>query len=136
MICITTRLISPAPKSSCKTLVHTCILLTVLSSYGGANIIMLFFFKWCRPERFLEDHSDHETYKPRDKYAYIPFGCGSHKCVGYKFAEEEAIFALVKFMQRFEIRLDPEHHKGDLHLLNAITLVPKGGIWLKVHRRE
>lgn len=90
----------------------------------------------CRPCRFLEDHPEHAKYKPRDKYAYIPFGAGAHKCLGYKLAEEEALLTLVKFMQKFEVRVDPEHHKGDLHLLNAITLVPKDGIWLKVFKRR
>lgn len=83
----------------------------------------------------MEGTPECEAYKPRHQYAYIPFGAGAHKCIGYRFAQEEAVIALVKFFQRYEVRLDGEHHQGELVLQNAITLTPKNGIWVKVYHR-
>lgn len=39
-----------------------------------------------RPERFLEDSPEAASRHP---FAYLPFGVGPRKCIGYKFAMEE-----------------------------------------------
>ena len=48
---------------------------------------------------------------------------------------EEGVLALARLVHRFEFSLDQEHHVGPLDLITGITLVPKGGIWLRVRRR-
>ncbi|GAB4822567.1 hypothetical protein N2152v2_009613 [Parachlorella kessleri] len=85
-----------------------------------------------RPERFLPGS---EEAAKRHPYAYIPFGVGPRKCIGQRFALEEGVLALARLVHRFEFSLDLEHHKGPLDLITGITLLPKGGIWLRVRRR-
>jgi cytochrome P450 family 4 len=87
-------------------------------------------------EDVSEVAEDYAKYKPRHQYAYIPFGAGAHKCIGYRFAQEEAVITLVKFLQRYEVRLDPEHHSGELVLISSITMTPRDDIWVKVYRRK
>ncbi len=49
---------------------------------------------------------------------------------------QEGVLALVRLLQRFSFELSPEHHSGPLVLHSAITLTPKDGIWVRVHRRN
>ena len=41
-----------------------------------------------RPERFMEGSPESASRHP---FAYLPFGVGPRKCIGYKFAMEEVI---------------------------------------------
>ena len=101
--------------------------------YGFANIGQpLQVFK---PERHMSGHplgpeSRHPT-------AFAPFGVGPRKCIGWRFAMEEALLTLVMLHQKFYFTLDAAHHPpgSQLQYLSAITLMPRGGIWLKAHAR-
>ncbi len=56
-------------------------------------------------------------------------GVGPRKCIGYKFALEEA----AQLHRRFTFRLDPARHPGGadaLELSTGITLSVKGGLWV------
>ncbi|GAB4820987.1 hypothetical protein N2152v2_008033 [Parachlorella kessleri] len=66
-----------------------------------------------RPDRFLPDNEEN---KKRHPYAFIPFGVGPRKCIGYKFAIEEGTLALARLVDEFEFGLDKEHHTGPLDL--------------------
>jgi cytochrome P450 len=86
-----------------------------------------------RPERFLADDPEAQTRHP---YAFIPFGVGARKCVGYRLAMMEAILALARLIEKFEFSLDTRMHNGALDMSSRITMVPVGGIWIKAVPRK
>ena len=88
-------------------------------------------------ERFLPSSPKYEDFKPKHKYAYLPFGAGGHKCIGYRIALHEAMICLSLILQNFTVSLDESMHpKGsELCCQSALTLVPDGGIWLKFEER-
>ncbi|KAL4428351.1 hypothetical protein ABPG75_002440 [Micractinium tetrahymenae] len=86
-----------------------------------------------RPERFLAGSAEVAARHPG---AYFPFGLGPRKCVGYRFALEEGVLCLARLLRRFELRLDPQRHSGPLDLRTSVTMVPLGGIWLRVSSRQ
>lgn len=86
-----------------------------------------------RPERFLKGSPDGP--ETRHPYAELSFGAGPHKCIGYRFAMEEAVFALARLFQRYTFSLSAEHHKNPVITRANITLPPRDGIWVKVHPR-
>ena len=59
-------------------------------------------------------------------------------CIGYKFAMEEAQFALISLYRNFRFELDktkmPPLGK-ELEIEAGIVLKPKHGIWVKVESR-
>lgn len=87
-----------------------------------------------RPERFIEGSAEAANRHPN---AYLPFGIGPRKCIGYKFALEEAVIALVQLFRTLTFKLDPKRHPvpGQLELQSGITLAPKGGVWVTSHAR-
>eukprot|EP00891_Asterochloris_glomerata_P000137 jgi/Astpho2/137/Aster-04602 len=89
-----------------------------------------------RPERFLPDSPDGPS--SRHPFAYIPFGAGPHKCIGYRFAVQEAILTLVRLHQTFTFQLDTSKHPpgSSLEYVTGITLMPKDGIWLQPMKRD
>lgn len=89
-----------------------------------------------RPERFLESSPMHEKYKPRHPYSYIPFGAGSHKCIGYKFALQEALLCTISMLQGYKFEIDTSKHTGELVLWSSLTLTPSDGIWLRAKPRR
>jgi cytochrome P450 len=80
------------------------------------------------PDRFA---SDSEQQIPR--YAYLPFGAGSHACIGSAFALLEAQLILIRLVQHMTFELAPGHHVEPEPL---ITLRPRGAMNLRVRRRE
>jgi cytochrome P450 len=80
-----------------------------------------------RPERWGEESVSHLP-----KYAYFPFGGGPRLCIGNYFATMEAVLILATIAQRFRLRLASGHA---VELLPAMSLRPKGGVFVKPERR-
>lgn len=65
--------------------------------------------------------------------AYLPFGDGARKCIGLRFAQQEALLALVELYSRYTFRLRPGQQP--LRTKSRLTMSPLDGVWVTVHRR-
>ncbi|MGH2355004.1 MAG: cytochrome P450 [Chloroflexota bacterium] len=66
------------------------------------------------------------------RFAYFPFGGGPRLCIGSSFAMMEAVLLLAAIAQQFRLALVPGQ---TIVPWPAITLRPKGGIHVTLHRR-
>jgi len=80
------------------------------------------------PARFLGSARDRIR-----RYAYLPFGAGGRVCIGQAFALQEATLALAAIVRNFRLAPDPA---ADVEPLLRITLRPKGGLRMRLYRRE
>jgi len=79
-----------------------------------------------RPERWLEPGF-------RPGWAYIPFSGGPRVCIGQNFALTEAMYVVVRMLQRFEIESrDGEAWRERI----SVTCVGDGGCKVGLRRRE
>jgi cytochrome P450 len=74
-----------------------------------------------RPERWL----DGKLVQQLPRFAYFPFGGGQRQCIGYAFAQLEAVLILASLAQRLRLELAPDQ-RIDTQAL--ITLRPKYGL--------
>lgn len=70
--------------------------------------------------------------KTLPRHAYFPFGGGPRICIGNAFAMMEAVLVLVTVARRFRVRATSAR---PLALVPSVTLRPKNGVRLVVHRR-
>ncbi|MBE9167241.1 cytochrome P450 [Pleurocapsales cyanobacterium LEGE 06147] len=87
---------------------------------------------WDNPERFDPDRFLPENVIQRPKFAYLPFGAGSHTCIGKNFALMESTLILAAIAQRFSIELVPHQ---SIEIEPRFTLRPKYGIKVTVQKR-
>jgi cytochrome P450 len=86
---------------------------------------------WEEPDAFRPERFDGPDTRPRG--VYIPFGMGPRACVGSGFAMLEAQAAVVEVARRFKLSLVPGH---EVRAESLITLRPRGGIKMRVERRQ
>ncbi len=79
-----------------------------------------------RPERWADD-----LVKRLPRCAYFPFGDGPRVCIGNHFAMMEGVLVLATIAQRYRLSVLPGQ---TLELLPSITLRPKHGLRVKLHR--
>ncbi|HBS03337.1 MAG TPA: cytochrome P450 [Leptospiraceae bacterium] len=87
---------------------------------------------WQDPENFRPSRFSPEESKGRHNYAFFPFGGGPRLCIGADFAMMEAVIILSSLMMEFKV--EPVRDEVDMELL--ITLRPKNGLPLRIHRRK
>jgi cytochrome P450 len=85
------------------------------------------------PLRFDPDRFAPEAEKAIPKHAYLPFGAGPRVCIGNHFALMEGQIILAHLAQHLRFDLAPGHEEVGFEPL--ITLRPKGGVHVRVHRR-
>ena len=84
---------------------------------------------WPDPERFDPERFRPEQAANRPRHVYIPFGEGPHVCIGNNFALMEMQLILAMALQRFRLRLVPNH---PVELKPEATLRPKHGMQMKI----
>ena len=111
---------------------------------GGFRVpagMQLFAFQWVvhrdarwfdEPEAFRPERWGEETASRLPKYAYFPFGGGPRQCIGNSFAMMEAVLLLATIARRFSLRLQQDRA---VELLPAMSLRPKGGVWVTLEAR-
>lgn len=80
---------------------------------------------WPQPERFDPDRFAPGKDVDRPRYAYLPFGGGPRQCIGNSFALTEATLLTAAIVQRFRVRVRPDHPGA---MDPQITLRMKGGL--------
>jgi cytochrome P450 len=84
-----------------------------------------------RPERFTPDEE-----AKRPKLAHLPFGAGPRACIGKVFAMMEARLVLATLARRWRFELAPGRRGGSVVPQPRITLVPRGGMKMRLVARR
>ncbi|EGV19107.1 cytochrome P450 [Thiocapsa marina] len=89
---------------------------------------------WEDPERFDPERFADNAELGWHTFKYFPFGGGPHICIGNQFASVEGPLILATIGQHYRFEL--LHPNQQLELEPQITLGPKGGMPLRLHRRR
>jgi len=87
---------------------------------------------WESPEAFIPERFEKEHMKNQASFTYFPFGGGPRLCIGNNFAMMEMQLVLAELVRRFDFELAPNQH---IEIQPLITLRPKEGILMKLHKR-
>ena len=85
------------------------------------------------PHRFDPDRFTPAAEKALPRQAFMPFGAGSRVCIGNHFALMEGQLVLAALTQR--LRFDPLPGAPHVDTESLVTLRPRGGLRMQVHRR-
>jgi cytochrome P450 len=85
------------------------------------------------PERFHPERWSDGLMKRIPTYAYIPFSGGPRVCIGKQFALMEGALVLATILQQYRLGAVPGRV---VEPIPEITLRPKGGLPMKLHRRH
>ncbi|MBR0552879.1 cytochrome P450 [Stakelama marina] len=88
---------------------------------------------WDDADRFDPDRFAPDRERERHRFQYIPFGGGPRTCVGARFATVEALVILAHWIAARRFALPPGR---EVELSAAVTLRPRGGLWVEVAPRD
>ncbi|HEY2121789.1 MAG TPA: cytochrome P450 [Candidatus Acidoferrum sp.] len=108
---------------------------------AGTNV---FLMQWLthRDERYFPEPERFDPERWRDdpirrgklpRFAYFPFGGGPRVCIGAGFAMMEAVLLLATIAQPYTLSLPPDSQVTPFF---SITLRPKDGLTMRLHRRR
>ncbi|MEJ7641290.1 MAG: cytochrome P450 [Candidatus Nitrosocosmicus sp.] len=86
-----------------------------------------------QPWRFYPERWSHEFRSSIPRFSYFPFGGGPRSCIGEPLAWTEGIIILETILRKWKITL--EENAQTVKLQPIVTLRPKNGIRMKLHRR-
>ena len=87
---------------------------------------------WEKPNEFYPEHFLPDAVKNRDKFAYMPFSLGQHRCIGEYFALMEIQMVLMRMYKNFQFELASNK---PMEYTPLVTLKPKQSIELNLIRR-
>ncbi len=87
---------------------------------------------WSEPDAFDPDRFTEERSRDRPHFAHIPFIVGPGTCSGSYFAMLEMLILVAALARRYRLRLVPGM---PVTPHGAMTLQPRGGLWMTVERR-
>lgn len=87
---------------------------------------------WPDPESFTPERFTQDAARKRPKYSWFPYGGGPRLCLGFKFAETEAVLAMARIYQRYTLKLLPGQQ---IRPEPIITLRPDRPALFRVSRR-
>jgi cytochrome P450 len=87
---------------------------------------------WEKPNEFYPEHFLPDAVKNRDKFAYMPFSLGQHRCIGEYFALMEIQMVLMRMYKNFQFELASDK---SMEYNPLVTLKPKQSIELNLIRR-
>jgi cytochrome P450 len=87
---------------------------------------------WEKPNEFYPEHFLLDAVKNRDKFAYMPFSLGQHRCIGEYFALMEIQMVLMRMYKNFQFELASNK---PMEFTPLVTLKPKQSIELNLIRR-
>ncbi|MEO1040605.1 MAG: cytochrome P450 [Pseudomonadota bacterium] len=126
------RLFPPAPVLGRRAIAHTQI---GEREVRKGDVCLLAFYclhrhetLWEHPHHFDPDRFSPER-RPRERYAYLPFGGGARACIGAQFALSEAALMLARIISSCEIAPEPDYA---VEPMMQVTLRPAGGLKLHV----
>ncbi|HKF39034.1 MAG TPA: cytochrome P450 [Ktedonobacteraceae bacterium] len=89
---------------------------------------------WENPEEFDPERFTPERSAGRPRFAYFPFGGGPRQCIGNSFAMMEAQLVLATVVQRFRLRLVP-NHRVEPHIGLGV-IAPRYGLPMTLEERS
>ncbi len=89
---------------------------------------------WDNPLRFDPQRFTEENKARRPRFSYFPFGAGARQCIGEGLAWMEGVLIL-SFVARHWLLTLPSDAPRELAMQPAISLRPKGGVYLRLDRR-
>ncbi|MGC2401381.1 MAG: cytochrome P450 [Acidobacteriaceae bacterium] len=90
---------------------------------------------WERPMEFDPRRFSEENKSRRPRFSYFPFGAGTRQCIGEGLAWMEGVLILASIVRDWRLSL-PQGAPAELPLWPAISLRPRGGVRLRLERRE
>jgi cytochrome P450 family 6 len=88
------------------------------------------------PEKFDPDNFGPEKKSSRSPYAFLAFGQGPRNCVGKRFGMLQVKSGLVRLVSNFRMMTCKKTVEQLVPDPLSMSQMPKGGIWIKIQKRE
>jgi cytochrome P450 len=91
---------------------------------------------YSQPEVFNPENFSPEKKSDRSPFAFLAFGHGPRICIGMRFALLQVKTAIVRLVFNYKILRSPKTVDELIPDPLSRSMMPKGGIWIKVETRN
>jgi cytochrome P450 len=88
------------------------------------------------PDNFNPDNFSPEFNTNRNPYAFLSFGLGPRNCIGMRFALMSVKICLIKMVRNFRLLASSKSPEKLVPDPMSLSGQPKGGVWLKIEKRN